>query len=293
MWIVLTLISSALYAFVNIFDKIILNKWIKDPLVPTIIVGFVNLLVALSIFSFHHVPVFSPANIFIAFLVGFLGFLSVITYFKAVQLDDISRVAPLFQLEPIFVSILAAVFLGEVFSISKYVGVSMLVLGALMISLKSFRNIRLGKSFWWMLLTVIIIAISIVLFKRLLEYGDFWTVFAYSRFGMIPIFFFVLFRSFRNLIQTAKNHGKRSLVLIAAGESLGVVAMFFSIAAFAFGTATLVNALGSVQPMFILIISIVLSLFLPKVFSEELGKSIIFQKAFAITLLVIGGILVT
>lgn len=292
MWIVLTIISSALFAAVNIFDKIVLNKWVKDPLVPAIVVGVINLMVAGFIFLFHNVPHFSGTNVLLSLVVGFLGFLSTITYYKAVQLDDVSRVAPLFQLEPLFVLVLAAVFLGEVFSVSKYVGVFMLVLGALTISLKSFRSLKLGKSFWLMLLTGFIISISLVMYKRLLDYGDFWTVFAYSRIGMIPVLGFIIYKSFKNLVDTVKCHGKKCLFLMTAGESLGVVAMFFSIAAFAVGTATLVNALGSVQPLFLLFFTIILSLFLPRIFSEEMKRGVLFQKIFAIGLLIVGGLLV-
>lgn len=292
MWIVLTLISAALFAVVNIFDKIVLNKWVKDPFVPAIVVGVINIMVAGFIFLFHSVPHFSGINILLAIVVGFLGFLSTITYYKAVQLDDISRVAPLFQLEPLFVVVLAAVFLGEVFSVSKYIGVFMLVLGALTISLKSFRSLKLGKSFWLMVLTGFIISISLVMYKRLLDYGDFWTVFAYSRIGMIPVLIFIVYKSFKNLLDTVKCHGKRCLFLMTAGESLGVVAMFFSIAAFAVGTATLVNALGSVQPLFLLFFSIILSLFLPRIFSEEIKKGVLLQKVLAVALLIVGGLLV-
>lgn len=292
MWIILAISSAALFAVVNIIDKIVLEKWVKDPLVPTIITGFINLIVGFIIFALLGSSSLSLTNIALAFLAGFLGHVSIIIFFRAAKSEEISRIIPLFYLEPLFILVIAAIFLGEIFTPIKYLGILMLVFGAVLISLKNFKKIRFGKSFWLMILSAIILSIVAVLIKYLLGYADFWTIFAYSRFGVIFALIPVLYLSYQNLLNTLKLHGKKVLVVMSLSETLSIAAMLLSIAAVSIGYVTLVTALGSVQPSIVLLFSIILSIVYPKVFEEELKKSIITQKIIAVLFIFIGAILI-
>jgi drug/metabolite transporter (DMT)-like permease len=56
---------------------------------------------------------------------------------------------------------------------------------------------------------------------------------------------------------------------------------------------TLVAALSSVQPFFVLLIAVVLSVFYPKILKEEIGKSAVLLKAVAILVMFAGAVLIT
>ena len=56
-------------------------------------------------------------------------------YFRAMQLGDASRVAPVDKLSVVFVAVIAALFLGEKLSIFGWCGVGMIAVGAIILAL--------------------------------------------------------------------------------------------------------------------------------------------------------------
>lgn len=69
-------------------------------------------------------------------LSGLATGLSWLCYFRALQLGDASRVAPIDKLSVVFVLVLAAVFLGEPLSWKTLVGGGMVAGGAVVLALK-------------------------------------------------------------------------------------------------------------------------------------------------------------
>jgi len=74
---------------------------------------------------------------------------------------------------------------------------------------------------------------------------------------------------------------------------IALFGILFSIIATSISYVTLVNALSSVQPFFVLLFTVLLSIFFPHIIKEEINKSIMFLKVLAIILMFIGVILVT
>ena len=145
----------------------------------------------------------------LAFAAGILYIWAVLLYYDAIKLDEISRIIPLFYITPLFVLIFAGIFLREIFSIAKYIGIFLLVFGAILISARNFQ-IRFGKAFWLMILASLILAINSVIQKHLLNAADFWTVFAYVRIGsffaVIPVIYF----NRKDFSSTMRKKGKKA-----------------------------------------------------------------------------------
>jgi hypothetical protein len=49
LWIVFSLLTAIVWAFVNMLDKFFLSKWTRNPSVPLLILGFVDLSAAIII----------------------------------------------------------------------------------------------------------------------------------------------------------------------------------------------------------------------------------------------------
>ena len=83
------------------------------------------------------------------------------------------------------------------------------------------------------------------------------------------------------------------LVLIAVNDTIAVSGVFIFTVAVALGSVTLVNALGSVLPLFVLLIVVIVGAVNPKILREELEKSVLIQKLIAILLMVGGTIAIS
>ena len=118
LWVILSILSGFLWAITNVADSVILNKITKNIRIPLFIGAPFGILMAGIIFAFTgSIPSLS------AFAIGLLGgsltLVAVLSYYRAVQLSEVSRVVPLFALVGVFVTIWAAIFLGERFEQSE------------------------------------------------------------------------------------------------------------------------------------------------------------------------------
>jgi len=291
-WILFSVLAASIWAVVNIIDKYLIEKHVRKPLVILLIFGILSLFVSAFIFFYHGFDELSFYNMLMAFVGGSLYVLGAFFYFKAVQIEEISRIVPLFFLSPLFLLFPAVFLLGETLTLHKYLGIFLLVLGAVLITTKNPNNIGKKKAVKLMVLATLCFSSYTFVTKYLLGFADYWTVFSYLKIGsfisLIP-FFCIYHSSLTSLFKKSK----RVIALISFNEALNLLAtVLFTIAA-ASGFIVLVNALGSVQPFFVLLYTIILSIFYPRILKEEITKSTISLKLIAIIMMFIGVILIT
>lgn len=237
-WIIFSILAALSLAIVNILDKFILTKWIKNPALFIILSGTIGIIVSFFIYLIYGLPILSFLNIVLVMAASIFFILTNLFYFKAAQTEEISRIAPLLRLTPFFVLIFAYFFLGETFGFLKYLGIALLIIGSLLICIKGSIKLSFGKPFWFMMVAVISSAVSTVITKHLLNYADFWTIFAYLRIGvfvaLIPIFYW----NYSDLILTVKKQGKRIVWLLSLNELLLLLSILFTTIAISLNSAT-------------------------------------------------------
>ena len=290
-WILFSVLAALIWAIKGILDKFMLANYIKKPIVPVLILGVFDLAAIALIFLINGFDPLSLQNLALALVGGLASLMIIILYFKAVQIEEISRVIALIYLTPLFVTVLAAVFLGEVFTWDKYAGILLLIAGAVLVSYK-LGKITFGKAFWYLLLASLFFGIYAIITKYLLGFADFWSVFSYTRLSMIicmlPIFFF----RYKDLLETLRERGKMAVFSASSSEALNLIALLLFTAAASAGFITLVEALTAVEPFFVLLFTVILSMFYPRILKEETGKKIVAIKLLAIILIFSGTILV-
>ena len=149
-WLLFALLAINLWAVGNIIDKNVISKRVRSPATAVIIGNLSALLYGIIAF------VISGEFAIQGFFIGVLWSVILLLYYKALAMDEASRIVALYSMTPIFVSILAFFFLGEAFGAEKYIGIILIVLGAMLISMKKLGKFTLNKIFPVMLLTVII-----------------------------------------------------------------------------------------------------------------------------------------
>jgi len=292
-WVILALSATFGWSVVNVMDKYILSKYVKEPVIPVFILGFLGLIVSLLIHLIRGYAYLSLLNIILAFIGGALYILANLFYFKAVKIEEVSRVVPIFCSVPIFVGIMAAAFLGEIFTPLTYLGIFLLIIGGILISTKKLSKIRVGKAFWLMILSSLLFAIELVIVKHLTNNADFWTVFSYIRIGTIFAIIPLIYMYLPEFKFVFSKFGKKALGLITISESLNLGSSFIYMMAISISFVTLVDALSSFQYLFLLIFTVILSVFFPKIIKEEISKKIVLQKLISIIFMIVGVYLIT
>ncbi len=292
-WALLAIAGAALWATSNVLDKIILSKWIKDPRINILALGVVSMVVGAGALLTGSAT-FGPTTLFVLNLAaGTIYVGAAWVYYRAVIIEEISRVVPLFYISPVIVGLLSAVFFHEQLGSYAYLGVLLLVAGAILVGSHELRSLRFSKGFWWMILSAFLFAASFILNAATVDQLGFWNVYTQTRIGFVLALLPLVPSGLRAIQQLRKRSGIGPFWVAAGSESIGLAGTLLFTAAFGLASVTLVNALASVQPFFVLLITTLLSWWLPDVLKEELSSSILIQKALGIVALVVGAYLVT
>jgi uncharacterized membrane protein len=208
------------------------------------------------------------------------------------KIEEASRVIPLFYLSPIFILVIASLFLGETLNYVKYIGVILLVVGAIVISVKMPFKLKFGKAFWLMVSAAFLVAINQVQIKYLLGYADWWSVFFYMRIMTFLCAIPLIVLNWNSIKELFDKKGKKPFAFMALSELINICGIMSITIATSLGLVSLISALASVQPFFVLLFASLISIFYPKVFREEIGKGNLWLKVIAIVIMFIGLILV-
>lgn len=132
-WIFLAIIAAICTGTQHVFSKKVLNKEhaLEFVTTTTIIAAALSFIVFYNDFNFNF-----SGNLWILIYVKStiisVGWLFIM---KAFRHADISIVAPLSNITPLFLIILSSVFLGEVLSINQFFGVGMMIIGTYILQL--------------------------------------------------------------------------------------------------------------------------------------------------------------
>jgi transporter family protein len=285
-WIFFSLLTALIWAGVNIVDKHIISKYKLEPVVFVSILSTIGLIVGLILFFVLkiHLSFF----LLLAMINGALYPTLNILYFKAIRLEEVSRVVPWFAIEPLLVVIGAAIFLNEILTGRQYLGIAILIIGLFAITLKKDFTVKPSKWMIYMFLSSLLWAIQTLFEKYLLNHADLFEMFALTEIGAFIGFLpYLLF--YRRTIVNSIIKNTKALKIVAINETAVIFGTLSMLTAMSIGLVSLVSVLGSMQYLFLLVLALLFSLAYPKILKEELQGSIIVLKAISI-ILIIGGI---
>jgi bacterial/archaeal transporter family protein len=138
-YIILALLSALTASLVAIFGKLGLKN--VDPAIATtirsLIMAVFLVIVSLFLKKFENfsLNLLTSKDWLLIILAGISGALSWLFYFWALKFGPASHVAVIDRLSLVFVILLSALILGEVFNLKVFVGMILIVLGAILIVL--------------------------------------------------------------------------------------------------------------------------------------------------------------
>lgn len=290
-WFIFALITPFLYSFNNYFDKFVVEKKIKDPINLSVFSAIIPTFIGLLIFFIKGFPVLSLVQTAAMLLSGVLLIIYIVPYFKALSLDEASRVIPIFQTIPIFVLILSYFILKESLSLRQLFGFVLILGASFSLMIKKFDTglFKPRPALWFILASSFMYAVLNVLFRFVVIKSDYWVTLSYQYmgFGLGALIIYIFFVNKQKLKKDIKVF--RSLFGFFIGSSsVSAIANISETYAVSLAPVALVSIVSGTQPLFVLFLGIFLSLFFPKIIKEDIKKSTIFQKILAIILIFVG-----
>jgi drug/metabolite transporter (DMT)-like permease len=276
-------------------DKYLVNKYFQnnDTAVLMVFTALMGVL-TLPVIWYYDPTVFSvsPQGAAVMMFSGVLYMGAMLFYLRAIQTEEASVVAPLFQLSTVFTFVLGYLFLGELLSWLEALGIILIIIGALSISVNSFKDCFRCKTplILRMLVCTFIMALAAVLFKVFAIEDSFWTTTFWTFVGeaffgvgilLIPRYyeeFFALFRSHPGPVIGI--NATNELINLGGGLGIRYASLFAPVA--------IISAISSTTTLFVFFFGVLLTIFVPRLGRESLTLSNVVQKITAALLVAIG-----
>lgn len=284
-WIVYALLYPALLAIINVLDKFLLAKRIRDYRSLLLVIGFVALPGGVLITLFAPWEKVTSMQIGLGMLSGVLITISYVVYFHVLSFEEVSRVISIWYTTPVIVALFAAIILKEYLPWWKYVAIVVAAGGAVLIGMERFSRVPVMRRGFWAIISMCVLSgIISIIGKYLLFDLSIWNVIGLEMLGVSLLVLFIFSKRSRTHIrQTLK-----SLHLIVISEYVTYTAWLLWAAAVALTNVSLVGAMGSMQPLYVFILMLILSTFKPSILKEVFTRKTFAIKAIAIFMIVIG-----
>jgi drug/metabolite transporter (DMT)-like permease len=302
-WILISFIAYFLVALEVILDKFLLtSKRVSHPAVYAFYSGMLSLSAFLLFpFGFH----FPERDIlFFGILAGIIFVYGILSLFYAINRSEASQVMPVVgATSPLFTLILSVLFLGEKLTQWEVTGVFLLILGGLLISFEFPLKINRDKffsGFYYSVIAGVLLAIAFTWFKSFFERDGFIPVFIWTRVGLfagaLSLLLFPFWRrhilaSFRGA-RDSGDEKYRTGGLFIFNKVLGGTGSILTNYAIKLGSVTIVNALVSLEYVFVFFFGIIFSFWFPTIFKEQVGPGKVIQKILSILIITAGIVLV-
>jgi hypothetical protein len=228
---------------------------------------------------------------FYAIAAGVLQAAIYFAYLRALRVEEASRVTSLIFIYPLFVFAGSALFLGDLLTPGDYLGGTLLVVSALLVSSRPGEyNVVFSPALKPLFFFWIFAALFAIVVKYISTFMNEWHIFIWISFGtLIAVLPLALDRATRNEVLGFFEMGRPIAGPILLQEIFDFLGRLFSIIAYSAGPVALVAAVGALQPSITLAYILVLGLYLPGLLKEELDQKTLALK-FLAGILVVAGI---
>jgi len=299
MWLLYAFSGPVMWAISTHIDKFLVDKYFRDSDTAVLMV-FTALLgvIALPVIWFFDPKVLglSLTATMVMTLSGILYMGAMLFYLRAIQSEEASVVAPLFQANTLFTFVLGVVILHELPRWQQLLGAGLVIGGALGLSLDKKLHLTSFKPrlVLLMLAATFAVALSSVVFKFFAVQDEFWSTTFWTFVGeglfgaailALPQYrrqFMTLFR--RNPGAVIGVNAANELINLGGGLGVRYASLLAPVA--------LVSAISATTTFFVFLFAILLTVFFPKIGREELSARNVVQKALGGLLIMAGVVLI-
>lgn len=286
-------LSPLIWAFVNHIDKYAVERFMhgRDPGALILFTGAAAYLMVVCMYFSGYVH-FLPLETSIVMIGGgAMLIFSYLPYLYAIAKDEASNVAPLFQLITPLSYIFALVFLGERVGLATSLAGALIFLGALILSF-DFKHLRIRtRTFLLMLLSSTMIAGNVIIFKAFALQTSFAATAFYDLVGAAlggTLLFIFVGRYRRTFIEVIREHRHNVVGINITAETLSILSRLINGFVSLLLPIAIVQFVNGLQPLFIVLIGILLTLVAPRFGKEAITKSALLQKGIAAVCMLAG-----
>jgi drug/metabolite transporter (DMT)-like permease len=293
-WVFFALLAPALDSVINFTDKYIVEKEVQDYRGMPIYTALVSVIAGTLYWIFTGFPKLNTHDAGIILLTGVLTIWGLALYFKALMIEETSRIIMFFKAIPIFILIFSWIFLKEGISLIQCAGFIVIFTAVIGVSYEKKDNDTgslLSPGLLLILLADILWAIAAILAKFAITLVSFSSILSYESWG-VGIGGALLFLGVPSIrkafLQTTKSIRKTAFVIMMVNETIFIISRAITFYAYSLGPTALVSVIGGTQVFYGIVYGVALSHIAPDTFREDSSRSGLLRKLCFSALLVLG-----
>jgi drug/metabolite transporter (DMT)-like permease len=299
MWLLFAFSGPLLWAVSTHIDKFLVDKYFRhsDTTVLMVFTAFLGVAALPIIWMFEpKVLALSWLATIVMTVSGILYMGAMLFYLRAIQTEEASVVAPLFQANTLFTFLLGLLLLHELPRWPQILGAGLVVSGAIGLSLDKTLHFGRFKPRLVMLMVsaTFVLALSSVVFKFFAVHDEFWstTFWTFVGEGLFGAAIVAMPEYRRQFLQLFRRNPGAVIGVNAANELInlggGLGVRYASLLA----PIGLVSAVSATTTFFVFLFAILLTLFFPRLGREDLSARNLIQKAAGGLLIMAGVVLI-
>jgi drug/metabolite transporter (DMT)-like permease len=292
LWLIAIIFSYLFFALASLGDKVVL----AGPSKPKSYTFFVGLLSLISILIIPFVDFHLPSGIGLAFIIleAIVYVAGLYAMFYALDKFDVSRVISVIgATQPVIIAVLSIFYWGyQEIKGNEVLAFIILLVGSVLISID--KKFKINKEALIIsLITAVLFSLDFIFSKLVYMEMSFWQGFIWMRiFSFIIVLVFLFDEGFRKEMK-GDNSGfnKKTGIIFIVAQIFGGLANILqslAISLVPISYLAIMNAMKGIQYVFLFVLVVLFSLFLPKVLHEEISKRIIIQKIISILFIGLG-----
>ena len=290
-WIFLALGSCISWGIANIADKYIIGNRVKNIYVFLLWSYFFGAIISVFAIPFIEFKLPDLQTMIFLTIAGVIYTIGTIWYFKALEIDEVSRINIWWNLVPVFTLLVGWLAINELPNQVQLLAMAILIVGSIIASVKFTKGQKLiSPGLWWIIAASLEFSIYLIIIRFVSASASPAFIFIYTN---IIQFFTVLFffwrKSFREafVIDTKKLTVSVALWVMAA-MGIDHLGTFFNQLAVKQGPAALVSSLVGFQTLFVFFSSILITRWKPDSLNETVDRKNLTVKFAAVIFVVIG-----
>lgn len=289
LWFYYILIAMFIIGSLALVDKVLVNNFIHDPIAFTMLVALAAFLPFIGLLYFPLKPI-AIGTALLCIIAGFIHTTYVYPYYRSLVFEEVSRVVPLWQLTPIFVLILARLFLHEILPTSDYITFFLIVVGVLLFSIKREQQLTLSSALYLMITSSIFVALFSVIAKYVYTIEDLFSAFLYIQIGILLSFAILFVKSDyrKRFLRAFASAGRFASSIAVLDIGIGYVSFVAYSLAVSLGPISLVTVIYAVQPVYVLLAATIIGYKYKSLIQERITRGAFIQKLVAVVLIFIG-----
>ena len=293
LWLLYVISSAFLFCLGNIAEKIIISKYVKNNTIYgyTFITFLVYGLIAFFLLPFAHFDTITPFILLLLVVRSAQNLLFYFFWIKLMMNEEISRIVGILFLYPLITFFLDYLLFKTQLSVLLYIGSLRMITSALLMSYKPSKKIFVEKKHIFYLFMIIVLwGVYGILLKSITAAVDIQTFLFFETASALVISIIIVFfsKTIQQQISQFFDVKKIFWIAVVGVTALYLAALLLSFKAYSLQKVSLVASFETIQPTFVFIIALLLSLFFPEILKEDIDKKTILYKIIALILLIIG-----